>query len=764
MDIMKISSFMDTHKCPELAKRYSDKVPKTMDEMMTRLDDFVRSKEAFASTELPKGEVSEASRRSAGPAPRDQGFHHPRFNLSSFTKLPKEILASEPQLNLQPPRPMQLLPKKENQDKYYASDEPLIIEAVMEGYLVRRVYVDQGASMEMMFEHLFENWSPAIRSRLRDTQMDLVGFAGGVVKPLGKNDLEVVFGDDGIKIPPSGLLDNTLHGPIARGVTTLVTRSAIISECRRLERKQMVAQEFNQSINQEKEVPKRVDLTEQTLVNPAYPDQLITIWGNLSDQCKNQLRILLKKSMDVFAWEPADMTGIPKRFIEHSLNVKPSVEPVAQKRRVMTSDRTQVQMAQDDEEKTAFYTDQGTYCYTKMPFRLKNVGFTYQRDEKGHSRSAAANHPNKGGNDIHIRSSGNGGRKCRTTSRKKRDTMSDTLRKQDVEQSQEKLCPVGKTGPVIVAHVQEATKKVLVEVLAERSTDQKEVGVIVEEEEDSWMTPIIRQLRHQGDPHGIMRNAHIEAKFMVAKAIRHGYYWPTMHRDARNMTQKRDSCQVHAPVPRRPKTLMTSIMAPWPFYQWGLDILGPLPQASGKLKFIIVVIDYFTKWIEAKPLVRITEKDVKKFAWKNIVCRFWLPRIIVTDSGTQFVNEKANKSLMEGIKAILGRERAGWVNELPNVLWAHRTSLKQSNGETTFSLTYESEAVIPVEIGMPTHRTMMIREDKNEDELCLNMNLLQERREAVAIREAKYKTKMEQYYNQKVRPMSFKPDEYVLKE
>ncbi|GJV03155.1 reverse transcriptase domain-containing protein [Tanacetum coccineum] len=124
--------------------------------------------------------------------------------------------------------------------------------------------------------------------------------------------------------------------------------------------------------------------------------------------------------------------------------------------------------------------------------------------------------------------------------------------------------------------------------------------------------------------------------------------------------------------------------------------------------------------------------------------------------------ERANKSLMEGIRARLGRKRAGWVDELPNVLWAHRTSLKQSNGETPFSLTYGSEAVIPVEIGMPTHRTMMIREDENKNELCLNMDLLQERREAAAITEAKYKTKMAQYYNQKVRPMSFKPDEYVF--
>ncbi|GJR27364.1 reverse transcriptase domain-containing protein [Tanacetum coccineum] len=124
--------------------------------------------------------------------------------------------------------------------------------------------------------------------------------------------------------------------------------------------------------------------------------------------------------------------------------------------------------------------------------------------------------------------------------------------------------------------------------------------------------------------------------------------------------------------------------------------------------------------------------------------------------------ERANKSLVEGIKASLGRDRARWVDELPNVLWAHRTSLKQSNGETPFSLTYGSEAVIPTEIGMPTYRTMMIREDENEDELRLNMDLHQGRRETAAIREVKYKTKMEQYSNQKVRLMSFNPDEYVF--
>nr|GEU37527.1 protein NYNRIN-like [Tanacetum cinerariifolium] len=118
--------------------------------------------------------------------------------------------------------------------------------------------------------------------------------------------------------------------------------------------------------------------------------------------------------------------------------------------------------------------------------------------------------------------------------------------------------------------------------------------------------------------------------------------------------------------------------------------------------------------------------------------------------------ERENRSLMEGIKTLLGRERKGWVDELPNVLWAHQTSLKTTNRETLYSLTFRSEAVIPAEIDMPTHRMMMIKEGSgNEEEMWLNLDLLTERREAVAIREARYKGKVKQYYNKRVRPMSF---------
>ncbi|GJT09139.1 reverse transcriptase domain-containing protein [Tanacetum coccineum] len=185
-------------------------------------------------------------------------------------------------------------------------------------------------------------------------------------------------------------------------------------------------------------------------------------------------------------------------------------------------------------------------------------------------------------------------------------------------------------------------------------------------------------------------------------------------------------------------------MSPWPFYQWGLDILGPLPEGSGKPKSIPVAIDYFTMWMEAKPLAKTTGKEVAHPQANGLM-------------------ERANKSLMHGLKARLGRERVGWVDELPNIMWAHRTMLKTSNSKTPFSLTYGSEAVIPAEIGMPTYKTIQVNEVQNEEEMRLNLDLIQERRETAAIREAKYKKKVEQYYNKRVCPVSFRVGDFVYR-
>ncbi|KAL9994722.1 putative nucleotidyltransferase, Ribonuclease H [Helianthus debilis subsp. tardiflorus] len=99
--------------------------------------------------------------------------------------------------------------------------------------------------------------------------------------------------------------------------------------------------------------------------------------------------------------------------------------------------------------------------------------------------------------------------------------------------------------------------------------------------------------------------------------------------------------------------------------------------------------------------------------------------------------ERMNRSIVEGRKARLGRHGDKWLEELPNNLWAIRTSEKTSHKKTPYSLVFGSEAVILAEIGVTTQRMFNIDLDSNKTETMLNLDLLEEARDQAAIREAK---------------------------
>ncbi|GJR48832.1 reverse transcriptase domain-containing protein [Tanacetum coccineum] len=115
------------------------------------------------------------------------------------------------------------------------------------------------------------------------------------------------------------------------------------------------------------------------------------------------------------------------------------------------------------------------------------------------------------------------------------------------------------------------SKQVLVEELKEKSINELEVLAVVEEEGNTWMTPIYEYL-----------------------------------------TEETLSAEVHKPIPRNPQQMLTPITSPWPFYKWEIDIAGPFPEGPGKVKFLMVAIDYFTKWIKAKPEERREQAAIRK--------------------------------------------------------------------------------------------------------------------------------------------------------
>ncbi|GFZ19296.1 hypothetical protein Acr_28g0000010, partial [Actinidia rufa] len=224
---------------------------------------------------------------------------------------------------------------------------------------------------------------------------------------------------------------------------------------------------------------------------------------------------------------------------------------------------------------------------------------------------------------------------------------------------------------------------------------------------------------------GICGN-HSGARSLAKKTIRQGYFWPTIKRDAAAYIKKCDKCQRFAPVSRLPHTEMVPMSSPWPFAQWGIDILGPLPQAPLQRKFLIVAIDYFTKWIEAQPLAKITEKNTRDFVWKHLICRFGVPKVIISDNAKQFDNDRfrlfcSNLAISHHFSSP-GHPQANGQVEVTN-----RTVLRKLKASHTGG------------IGMPSFRVSTFDKETNEAELRLNLDLLEERRESAFLRQTAYK-------------------------
>ena len=170
----------------------------------------------------------------------------------------------------------------------------------------------------------------------------------------------------------------------------------------------------------------------------------------------------------------------------------------------------------------------------------------------------------------------------------------------------------------------QASRFVLIrDVLYKRGFSRPYLRCLVHDEADYVMREV-----HEG-----IYGNHSEAWSLAHKLIRVGYYWPTMLKDAQTYVRGCKKCQRFSNLIRQPSEELTPMTAPWPFAQWGLDIMGPFPMAVRQLKFLVVGIDYFTKWVEAEALATITEKNIRSFVWRNIILRYRIPRVIVSDNG-----------------------------------------------------------------------------------------------------------------------------------
>jgi len=181
--------------------------------------------------------------------------------------------------------------------------------------------------------------------------------------------------------------------------------------------------------------------------------------------------------------------------------------------------------------------------------------------------------------------------------------------------------------------------------------------------------------------------------------------------------------------------------------------------------------------------VNIRDMDVKKFEWRNIVTRFGVSESLVSNNELQFdskafrefcdclgiINrystpaypqsnsqaEATNKAIVNELKRRLEGAKGRWADKLPSVLWAYRTTPRRSTGETSFSLTYGAEAVIPAEVNLCNARVSGFNLAENSKLMMKQLNLLVERRESATIWLAEYQQKLSQRYNRDMRKREF---------
>ncbi|RDX68311.1 Gypsy retrotransposon integrase-like protein 1, partial [Mucuna pruriens] len=115
--------------------------------------------------------------------------------------------------------------------------------------------------------------------------------------------------------------------------------------------------------------------------------------------------------------------------------------------------------------------------------------------------------------------------------------------------------------------------------------------------------------------HKGIRESHIGGRALASKVASVGYYWPTLKHDCLEYVKRCDLCQQFAYIHKASLEQLHSIISPWSFHKWGIDILGLFPTALGQIKYLIILVDYFTKWVEVESVATISAKRVKRFYW-----------------------------------------------------------------------------------------------------------------------------------------------------
>nr|GEX52318.1 reverse transcriptase domain-containing protein [Tanacetum cinerariifolium] len=217
---------------------------------------------------------------------------------------------------------------------------------------------------------------------------------------------------------------------------------------------------------------------------------------------------------------------------------------------------------------------------------------------------------------------------------------------------------------------------------------------------------------------------HHSLNYTAKKEFDFGFYWPTIYHDAHDLVKSYDACQRQGKISQRDEMLKNSIQVCKIFYVWGIDFMRSFPSSRGN-KYILVAVDYLSKWVEAKALPTNDARVVYKFL-KSLFARFGTPRAIISDRSTYFCSDQFEKVMLKygvthrlatvyhpqtsgqvevsnrGLKRLLertvGENHASWSDKLDDALWTFRTVFKTPIGCTPYRLMYRKACHLPINL------------------------------------------------------------------